>query len=186
VPVRAYLRGSGPGRAGSPTVGAMDITSSHHFDRPFADVWSMLLDPDAHVAKYEHMGHRDVEVVTAEPGDDALAITIVRQVDIDVPGVAKKFINPSNTVTSKDRWERKADGSGSGHSDVDIKGVPVQSTGSAALVDDGAGGCDYTITLAMKVKVPMIGEKVAGALRPQLEAQLEAEFAASEAWLSEH
>ena len=48
----------------------------------------------AHVAKYEHMGHREVEVASAEPGDDTLAITIVRQVDIDVPGVAKKFINP--------------------------------------------------------------------------------------------
>jgi hypothetical protein len=163
----------------------MDITSTHHFDRPFADVWAMLLDPDAHVAKYQHMGHRNVEVSSAEPGNDSLAITIVRQVDIDVPGVAKKFISPSNTVTSKDRWERKADGSGSGISDVEIKGVPVQSTGRASLVDDGAGGCDYTIELAMKVKVPMIGEKVAGALRPQLEAQIESEFAASQAWLAE-
>lgn len=164
----------------------MDISLSHHFDCPFADVWAMLLDPDAHVAKYQHMGHRDVEVVAADPGDDSLRITIVRQVDIDVPGVAKKFINPSNTVTSKDRWERKADGSGSGHSDVEIKGVPVQSTGSAALVDDGEGGCDYAIDLAIKVKVPMIGEKVAGALRPQLEAQITSEFAASEAWLASH
>lgn len=164
----------------------MDISLAHHFDRPFAEVWAMLLDPEAHVAKYEHMGHREVEVTKAEPGDDSLEITIVRQVDIDVPGVAKKFINPSNTVTSDDRWELRADGAGSGHSDVDIKGVPVQSTGSAALVDDGAGGCDYTIELAIKVKVPMIGEKVAGALRPQLEAQIASEFAASEAWLADH
>lgn len=164
----------------------MDISLTHHFDRPFADVWAMLLDPEAHVAKYQHMGHRDVEVQKAVPGDDALEITIVRQVDIDVPGVAKKFINPSNTVTSKDRWDRAEDGSGRGRSDVEIKGVPVQSTGSASLVDDGAGGCDYTIDLAVKVKVPMIGEKVAGALRPQLEAQIESEFAASEAWLADH
>ena len=146
----------------------------------------MLLDPDAHVAKYQHMGHRDIEVQNAEPAEDSLEITIVRQVDIDVPGIAKKFINPSNTVTSDDRWDRAADGSGQGRSNVDIKGVPVQSTGSATLVDDGAGGCDYTIDLAIKVKVPMVGEKVAGALRPQLEAQIESEFAASEAWLSEH
>ena len=164
----------------------MDISLSHHFDRPFADVWAMLLDPDAHVAKYEHMGHREVVVQEAVPGDDTLHITIVRQVDIDVPGIAKKFINPSNTVTSKDRWDLSSDGSARGHSDVEIKGVPVQSTGSASLVDDGAGGCDSTIQLAIKVKVPMVGEKVAGALRPQLEAQIRAEFAASEAWLAEH
>ena len=103
---------------------------------------------------------------TPEPGEDSLEIKIVRQVDIDVPSVAKKFIKPANTVTSTDRWERQADGSCGGHSDVDIKGVPVQSIGSASLVDDGAGGCDYTITLTLKVKVPMIGEKVAGCPPP--------------------
>lgn len=164
----------------------MDISLSHHFDRPLADVWAMLLDPDAHVAKYTHMGHRNVEVLRAEPGDDSLEIAIVRQVDIEVPSIAKKFIKPANTVTSTDRWERQADGSCTGHSDVDIKGVPVQSTGSALLVDDGHGGCDYTIGLVIKVKVPMVGEKVAGALRPQLEQQIESEFAASEAWLADH
>lgn len=164
----------------------MDITSSHHFDRPFADVWAMLLDPEAHAAKYEHMGHRDVEVTSAEAADDSLAITIVRQVDIDVPGIAKKFINPSNTVTSQDRWELEGAGSAAGRTEVDIKGVPVQSNGRATLVDDGDGGCDYTVELSVKVKVPMVGEKVAGALKPQLTEQLEAEFAAAEAWLATH
>jgi len=164
----------------------MDLTSTHHFDRPFADVWAMLRDPDAHVAKYEHMGHREVAVTSADAGEGSLAVTIVRQVDIDVPGIAKKFINPSNTVTSADRWELTAPGKASGRTEVDIKGVPIQTTGSTTLVDDGAGGCDSTVQLTVKVKVPMVGEKVAGALRPQLEAQLEAEFAASEAWLAEH
>lgn len=164
----------------------MDLSSSHHFDRPFADVWAMLLDPAAHAAKYEHMGHRDVEITSSEPGDDALAITIVRQVDIEVPGIAKKFINPSNTVTSKDRWELDGEGAASGRTEVDIKGVPVQSTGKASLADDGAGGCDYAVELTVKVKVPMVGEKVAGALKPQLQEQLAAEFAAADAWLAEH
>jgi carbon monoxide dehydrogenase subunit G len=164
----------------------MDISSSHHFDRPFADVWAMLTDPDAHVAKYEHMGHRDVSVVSSEVGDGSIDITILRQVDIDVPGIAKKVINPSNTVTSTDHWELGSDGSATGRTEVDIKGVPVQSTGKAALVAGADGGCDYTVELTVKVKVPLIGEKVAGALRPQLEEQLAAEFAAGEAWLADH
>lgn len=166
--------------------GAMDLAATHHFDRSFADVWAMLLDPDAHAAKYEHMGHREVVVSKAEAGDGSLAITIVRQVDIDVPGIAKKFINPSNTVTSEDRWALDAEGRASGRTEVDIKGVPVQSNGKATLADDGSGGCDYTVELTVKVKVPMVGEKVAGALRPQLQEQLEAEFAAADAWLAAH
>jgi hypothetical protein len=164
----------------------MDLTSAHHFDRPFADVWAMYLDPHAHVAKYEHMGHREVSISSVAQVPDSLAITIVRQVDIDVPGIAKKVISPSNTVTSADRWELVAPGSARGTTEVDIRGVPIQSSGSTSLVDDGAGGCDAMVTLSVKVKVPLIGEKVAGALRPQLEQQLEAELAASEAWLAEH
>ena len=164
----------------------MDLSSSHHFDRSFADVWAMLTDPAAHVAKYEHMGHRDVTVTSTEAGDDAFAITIVRQVDIEVPGIAKKFINPSNTVTSEDRWTRSGDGAASGQTEVDIKGVPVQTNGRATLADDGDGGCDYTVELTVKVKVPMVGEKVAGALKPQLQEQLAAEFTAAEAWLADH
>ena len=83
----------------------MEIRASHHFARDIDDVWAMFLDPDAHVAKYQHMGHRDVEVVSSSGDDAGLSIEIVRQVDIEVPALAKKFINPSNTVTSTDRWE---------------------------------------------------------------------------------
>lgn len=175
-----------PDRVGLPYGLGMDITLSHHFDRPFADVWAMLCDPDAHVAKYEHMGHRDVSVVSSDVAGDSFDITIVRQVDIDVPGIAKKVINPSNTVTSTDHWELGVDGTATGQTEVDIKGVPVQSTGKATLVAGSDDGCDYSVALTVKVKVPLIGEKVAGALRPQLEEQLAGEFAAGEAWLADH
>ena len=163
----------------------MDIKAQHHFDHDADRVWAMFLDPSAHVAKYEHMGHRNVEVLSSTSDDEGLTISIVRQVDIEVPSLAKKFIKPSNTVTSTDRWEEDSSGRRTGRSTVDIKGVPVVSTAVATLTPSPAGdGCDYAIALTMKVKVPVIGEKVAGVLRPQLEEQLAAEFAASEAWLA--
>ena len=161
----------------------MRIALTHHFDRSVDELWTMICDPAAHVAKYQHMGHRDVEVLRAEPGDGWIEIAIVRHVDIEVPAAAKRFVHPANTVTSDDRWERQADGTITGRSDVHIKGVPVASVGTSRLVDDGTGGCEQTIELELAVKVPLIGEKVAGALRPQLEAQIRSEFAASEAWL---
>jgi hypothetical protein len=68
---------------------------------------------------------------------------------------------------------------------VDIKGVPAKTSGRTRLVAAPDGGADYTVELEVKVSVPLIGEKVAGALRPQLEAQLESEFAACETWLAE-
>jgi len=161
----------------------MELTFTHHFDASIDVLWEMVHDPASHVAKFTRMGHRDLEVVDQQVGDDELDITIRRQVDIDVPSVAAKFISPSNTVTSVDHWERAADGSCSGHYEVDIKGAPAETRGTTRIEADGDGS-SYTVVLDVKVKVPLVGERVAKALRPQLEAQMLQEFEASEAWLA--
>ena len=171
--------------AASPREAAVQIRFTHRFDRPIDDVWAMFADPASHVAKFTRMGHRDLEVLSEEVAEDALDLTVRRQVDLDVPAVAAKFISPSNTVTSTDHWERSADGSCSGHFTVDIKGAPAESRGSTRLEADGDATA-YTVELDVKVKVPLVGDKVAKALRPQLEAQMAEEFEAAEAWLAEH
>ncbi|WP_426574401.1 DUF2505 domain-containing protein [Aquihabitans sp. McL0605] len=161
----------------------MELTFTHRFDASIDELWAMVHDPASHVAKFTRMGHRDLEVLAEEVGDDALDITIRRQVDIDVPSIASKFISPANTVTSVDHWKRAADGSCAGHYEVDIKGAPAQTRGTTRIVADG-DGASYTVVLDVKVKVPMVGDRIAKALRPQLEAQMLQEFEASEAWLA--
>jgi carbon monoxide dehydrogenase subunit G len=163
----------------------MKLTMSHHFDHPAEEVWTMFHDPDSHVAKFTSMGHRDLEVLEQVSTDDSLDLTIRRTVELEVPSIAKKLITPTNTFTSTDHWERRADGTYGGRYAVDIKGVPAKTSGKTRLVAAPDGGADYTVELEVKVSVPLIGEKVAGALRPQLEAQLEAEFAACETWLAD-
>jgi carbon monoxide dehydrogenase subunit G len=161
----------------------MEITATHRFDASIDEVWSMFADPAAHVAKFERMGHQDLEVLAEEAGDASLDLTIRRKVEIEVPSVAAKFISPSNTVTSHDHWQRDGDDQLSGRYTVDIKGVPAETTGTTSVVADGTG-CTYTVRLDVKVKVPLVGDRIAKALRPQLEAQLAQEFEAAEAWLA--
>lgn len=163
----------------------MKLTMAHHFDHPADQVWEMFHDPESHVAKFTSMGHRDLEVLEQAQTDQTLDLTIRRTVELEVPSIAKKLLSPSNTVTSVDHWEQRADGTWGGHYSVDIKGVPAKTSGKTNLVAAADGGADYTVELEVKVSVPLIGEKVAGALRPQLEAQLEAEFAACDTWLAE-
>jgi carbon monoxide dehydrogenase subunit G len=160
------------------------MTLTHRFDHPLDAVWEMLHDPDSHVAKFTGMGHRDLEVLSSSATDTAFDITIRRVVELEVPSVAKKLITPTNTVTSVDHWERESDQRLAGRYEVDIKGVPAETRGTTSVVADGAGACTYTIDLEVKVKVPLIGEKVAGALKPQLTEQIEAEFAACDTWLA--
>jgi len=163
----------------------MDITAEHRFERPLAEVWAMFLDPEAHARRFTEMGHRDLEVLEAVPGDESLAITIVRTVEVDVPSIARKVIKPTNTVTTTDEWALDADGTPTGHTTMEIRHVPLKATSTATLVPDGDDACTYAITLSVSLSVPLVGDRIAKALSPQLREQLEAEFAACETWLAE-
>lgn len=163
----------------------MELSFTHRFDRPIDDVWAMVHDPESHIAKFTSMGHRDLEVISQEQTDSSLDLTIRRTVSVEVPSIASKFIKPENTVTSTDHWERAADGSCSGHYEVDIKGAPAETKGTTSLKADGDGTA-YTVKLDVRVKVPMVGDRIAKALKPQLEKQMHEEFAASDAWMASH
>ena len=168
----------------------MQLTATHRFARSFDDVWAVFVDPEAHVARHEHLGNHDVHIVSATPDATGLDIVVQSKVEGEVPAVAKKFIKPVNTVTTTDRWELHADGTGTGHSTIDIKGAPVTTKAVATLVPPADGddpdSCTYTIVLDVSVNVPLVGGRVAGVLKPHLKSQLEAEFAATEAWLAAH
>lgn len=162
----------------------MKLTLEHRIEHPVAEVWAMLRDPDSHVAKFAGMGHRDIEVVSSAVTDTSLDLTLRRQVDMDVPAIAARFLQPTNTVTSVDHWTRVDGGTLAGSYEVDITGVPAETRGTTSVVPEGADACTYVIELDVRVKVPLVGDRVAKALRPQIEAQVREEFAAADAWLT--
>ena len=87
------------------------------------------------------MGHIDMEVLSSEVTDTSLDLVLRRQVEMEIPSVAKKFLSPSNTVTSNDHWEDRGDGTYGGQFTVEIKGAPAESRGKTSLVpiDDLSG-----------------------------------------------
>ena len=163
----------------------MDIEAAHHFAHSLDEVWAMFLDPESHTEKFLEMGHRDIRVLDVEPGDGALSITIESKVDGDVPAIARKFIHPTNTLTTSDRWHVDGDGVRTGQTTLQVKGVPVTTSAVATVTEAADGdGCDYRIRLKVSLKVPLVGDRIVGALRPQILEQIESEFAACESWLS--
>mgnify|MGYP001011501163 CR=1 FL=1 len=112
------------------------------------------------------------------------SISIVRVVDGEVPSVAKRFIKPSNTVTTTDRWVRGADGVCRGTSQMAISNVPLTVTAAARLEPDGDDSCTYAIDLDVALRLPLVGDRILRALRPQLRSQVDAEFEACERWLA--
>lgn len=164
----------------------MELTARHTFDAPIDRVWAMFSDPASHVAKFESMGHREIQVLTEERSDDALRLVVQRVIDAELPGFAKKVLKPSNTVVSDDRWHREADGSCSGEFTVDTKGAPVKGWGTTRLTPAGDGRTDYEVTANVEVKVPLVGGRIADWSRGEIAQQFDAEFAAGDAWLAAH
>lgn len=163
----------------------MELTETHHFAAGADAVIEVLATEDAVVARYESMGHRDVEVQRVDRGDGTLTVVSRRVVEIDLPGFARKVLQPTNTMTQTDAWAKDPDG-WTGTFAVDVAGAPVQLSGKMRLVDAGSGS-DYTVSLSMNVKVPLIGGKIADWVgRNDALTTLQAEFAATDAWLADH
>jgi hypothetical protein len=162
----------------------MDYAGTHTFDAPIDRVWAMFTDPAAHLAKFETMGHRDIEVVEHEVADDHMTLVVSRLVSLDLPGFAKKVLKPTNTVISTDMWERRDDGTYGGHFTVETPGAPIRSTGTTLLRAEDDGRTRYDVTVHLDVKVPIIGGKIADWARGDVERQMQMEFDAGDAWLA--
>ena len=80
------------------------------------------------------MGHPGVTVLEQDQTDGELRIVVTREVDIDgIPGFAKRFVKPRNTVVSTDRWQDRGDGTYGGEFTLDTKGAPIELRGQHPL-----------------------------------------------------
>ena len=163
----------------------MDLTERHTFSAPIDRVWEMFSDPASHVAKFEGMGHRNVEVLESEGDDRHLHLVVRRVVEVEIPGFARKVLKPTNTVTSTDDWHANDDGTYGGTFAVDIQGAPVKSSGTTRLTPAG-DRTDYEINVLFDVKVPLIGGRIASWAKGDVSKQIGMEFEAGDRWLAEH
>jgi hypothetical protein len=161
----------------------VEITGEHTFEAPIDQVWAMFRDRDAHVAKFEAMGHQHIEVLEYEADEDHTRVVIRRVVTLDLPGFAKKVLKPSNTMTTTDVWQANPDGTYGGTFVLDIPGAPVTSSGTTLLTPQG-NRTHYVITVRYDVKVPLIGGKITDWAKGDVRKQIDQEFDAGDAWLA--
>ena len=164
----------------------VDVSRTHTFDAPIEKVWAMFRDPASHVAKFEAMGHREIEVLDQESTADSFRIELKRLVDLELPGFAKKFLKPTNTVTSTDTWKDNGDGTYGGTFVLEAPGTPMETSGTTHISPDGKR-TRYEVSISVKVKVPLVGGKIENyAKGAVVEPQLETEFRLGDEWLASH
>jgi hypothetical protein len=164
----------------------MELTKTHSYDAPIDAVVAMLRDDEATRAKYERMGHHDVEVIDCSGDDTHLRVETSRFVDVELPSFARRVLKPTNTMHQTDEWQRTEDGGWEGTFTIDVSGSPVHLSGTTKLTP-GDGSCTEEIITSVSVKVPIIGGKIADwAAKGEVSRSVEAEFTFGDEWLAAH
>lgn len=164
----------------------MGVSDSHTYGATIEAVQAMFADEAFIRAKYEGMGHRDLDILECTRTEDGLTIRSTRVVEVDLPGFAKRVLTPVNTMTQVDTWRDDGSGGWTGTFDVEVKGAPAHLSGTMAL-EPADGACVHRVDMTMDVKVPLVGGRIRDwAEKNDMPKTLAAEFAAGDAWIADH
>jgi carbon monoxide dehydrogenase subunit G len=159
--------------------------STHRYDAPIEDVWAMYRDPAAYVARYEHMGHEQVEVAEQEITDDAVLVVVRGEVHLNLSGVARRIFPSVQPVEVRETWKANGDGTFAGRLAIRAGSAPVHIAGETTLSANGTGGTLLDIEVDLSVEVPVVGSQLTSLAVKRVQKQLDNVFAAGDAWLAE-
>lgn len=137
----------------------MKMRVTHHFDADVDTVYALMTDQDFCMRKYADAGATDIQV-DSDKREDGPTLVSRRKLTVDLPGFAKKVMQPTNTVVQTDAWE-PADDSGNRvcRYKVEVQGVPSRIDGTVTLTPEG-GGTRQEVEAEVKVSIPLLGGKL--------------------------
>ncbi|MCA9604251.1 MAG: DUF2505 domain-containing protein [Myxococcales bacterium] len=128
------------------------------YTHPIDVVFAKLIDGDHLRERSAAAGHKNIQITVSEKGG-GWEIRLERDIETEIPGFAKKFVNPVNHVVDIIRW--RVDG--------DVKRGTYEAQVSSRIavrgemtVTSSAKGCIYETTCDPKVDIPLVGGKIAG------------------------
>lgn len=136
------------------------MSVSHRYAADVESVYALMSDPAFIKRKYAALGATDTSV-EHEDRDGAAHNVIHRKVTIDLPGFARKVMQPTNTLVQVDDWA-PADAAGTRvcRYTVEVQGVPSRITGTLTLSADGDGGTRQDVDADVKVSIPLLGGRL--------------------------
>ncbi len=157
--------------------GVMDISSHMDFAADPTAVFTMLTHPNFLARLAVETGARDHTVDVAGPNTRL-------QMTMSSPSSARKFIGATMQLVHTVNWSGPAaNGSRTGQVTIEVPGMPVKMTGSAAMRPAGKGTVvDYTGD--MRINIPMIGPKLEREAAPLVKQAFDAQQRVGDDWLA--
>jgi hypothetical protein len=129
------------------------------------------------VCSYQRFPRRTV-AITPRDGGMSVKVDQHRPVD-DVPSFAKKFVGAEINIVQEEEWSSPTDASLT----VTVPGKPGDMRGTVHLAGDDAGTTE-TVTVEIKVGIPLVGGKIEDLISGLLTRALEAENKVGRKWLA--
>jgi hypothetical protein len=151
------------------------------YDAPLAAVAAMLADPAFREQVCDAQGVlRHTVTIEGDAADGDLEVTVDQvQAASGIPSFAKKFVGDEINVVQTESWSSP----GAGDIRVTIPGKPGDMSGTARLTESG-GTTTETVTLDIKVGIPLVGGKIEGLVADLLLKALKAESRVGRDYLS--
>jgi hypothetical protein len=154
---------------------SVTVRARHEYRHPLKKVWAAFSDPEFYQAKFEGIGHRNVEVVSTENDADGFSIEVSREVPLDVPGFLRSMLGEWNTLLQNERWTEGAKGEYTNELEIEARGVPALMTGTMRLSGKGKS-CVNEVAITVRANMPFIGGKLEQFVARDAGATLAAEY----------
>lgn len=151
------------------------VRARHEYPHPVEAVWALFSDPAFYEAKFEGIGHRNVEIVSTEADADGFMVEVSREVPLEVPGFLRGMLGDWNTLLQHERWTRTGKNRYANELEIEARGVPAAMTGTMLLAPHGKGAVNE-VEITIRAAVPLIGGKLEKFVSRDTEASLEAEY----------
>jgi carbon monoxide dehydrogenase subunit G len=156
----------------------MKVTHTATYDAPLADVYAMLTDPAFRRYAADATGVLSAEVTVEESGAGHVVTIDQVQPTEGVPSFAKKFAGETTRAVQVETWTDSSRATLT----VQTPGRPTDISGSYDLVEED-GRTTQTFTGELKVKVPLIKDRLEKLMAQLFVEGREKEQAAGAAWL---
>lgn len=155
------------------------LTHEISYDAPLDAVAAMLDDPAYRDEVIVAQGGSQNSVTFEQDGDTVVVVLDQVQPADGLPGFAKKFVGDEINIVQREEWT-SADHAAL---HVTIPGKPGEMTGSVTLAESG-GSTTYTVDVAIKVNIPLVGGKIESLIAEMLRKALVAEGKVGRDYLS--
>jgi hypothetical protein len=151
------------------------------------DVYRMATRLDHLEEKAAYLGHRGHRMLELRERDGVFRSVTQRQIDVNLPGWAKRILNPRNTVTHRQFWGPPTlTGGRRWDIVIEITGVPVRIAGRGALTPLRETSTQCDVALVVQCTMPLFGRRIEKLVAKETRQVMAGEHEFRLRWLEDH